>query len=454
MTRFAEQRSAVRPRQVTIAQWPGIRAPRLLRAGTETETLAGYHATLPGPVRARMSLEELAAAAEAIDLRGRGGAGFPFARKLRAVAEHAETGGPANVVANGEEGEPASAKDRFLLATRPHLVLDGLLLTADALGAARAVLYVSEPRLAGIAAAALAENGHAGRVEVFLAPAGYVSGEETSVTRALNGGPAKPVDKPPRPYQSGVDGRPTLVSNVETFAHLARAVRLGPNLIAWDGAPGSPGTTLVTVTPDVGGATLLEVPFGTPMRDVLGHAGVGAPRALLSGGFFGGFVPQESWAAPIGHRLMREARLSLGCAALLPLTESCPVATAADLLAYFDRENAHQCGACFNGTAAMARAVARLRDGEAADKDVEALARWSTSLVGRGACGTLDGAAGIVAGLLGVYGTLVREHLAGVCPLCAGDPHDPAETRFRITWGDLFEEGEPVDPAEPVEENA
>jgi NADH:ubiquinone oxidoreductase subunit F (NADH-binding) len=427
-------------RRVNVATWPTIRAPRLLETRTTVETLSEYRGRLPHPLRRSVGFEELITSAEAVNIRGRGGAGFPLAVKLRAVAEQARVSGSAHVVANGEEGEPASCKDRFLLATRPHLVLDGLLLAAEALQAQRVVLYVSEPRLADIARAAIAELDTAIDIEVFLAPPGYVSGEETSVARALNGGPAKPTDKPPRPFQSGVGGQPTLISNVETLAHLARAVRLGAERVAADGAQGTPGTTLVTVTPDVGDAHLLEVPFGTPVREVLHHVGISHPRALLAGGFFGGFLPRSSWSVPIGHQLMRDAGTALGCGALLPLVQSCPVSVAADLLAYFDRENAHQCGACFNGTAAMARALARLCDGEAEDNDVAGLKRWGTSLAGRGACGTLDGAAGIVAGLISGFDGLVHEHVSRTCTACRSDPYDRTETRFRISWRDLFEE--------------
>ena len=428
-------------RRLQVRHWPHLAAPPMLRLERTAESYPEYQER-PSP-RDRgehVGLDELISAAEAVNLRGRGGAGFPFATKLKAVAEAAAAAGRVYVVANGEEGEPGSAKDRYLLATRPHLVLDGLLLAARALNAERAVVYLSEPVLADVVAAALAQHSPGTAVEIFLAPGGYVSGEETAVVRAISGGPAKPTSKPPRPYQRGIGDQPTLVSNVETFAHLARAVRLGPARIRDDGLPSAPGTTVITVTPDAGNAVLLEVPFGVTIREILQHAGYPAPRALLTGGYFGGFLPRRHWDLPIGHTIMRQAGVTLGCAALLPVMRSCEVRVAADLLAYFDRENAHQCGACFNGTKAMAASLARLSEDQARENDVPDLVRWSTSLAGRGACGTLDGAAAVVRALVQESAALVERHAQRACPECASDPHDLTSTRFRLSWRDLFQE--------------
>jgi NADH:ubiquinone oxidoreductase subunit F (NADH-binding) len=427
-------------RALQVRHWPHLAAPPMLRLERSVEGFAEYQARTPADRQGYPDLNDLIATAEAIDLRGRGGAGFPFATKLRAVADAAAAAGRVHVVANGDEGEPASAKDRYLLATRPHVVLDGLLLVARALHAERVVLYLSEPALVDVAVAALAQRNSSVDVEIFLAPGGYVSGEETAVVRALSGGPAKPTSKPPRPYQRGIDAQPTLVSNVETLAHLARAVRLGPVRIREDGLRSAPGTTLVTVTPDAGDAVLLEMPFGVPVREVLRYAGYPAPRALLMGGYFGGFLPRRLWTVPIGHALMREAGVTLGCASFLPVMRSCAVRVAADLLAYFDRENAYQCGACFNGTKAMAAALARLSAGQAQERDVPDLARWSISLVGRGACGTLDGAAAVVRTLVQESRSSVEWHARRTCPECADDPHDLTSTRFRLSGWDIFQE--------------
>src|SRR5271166_4279344 len=201
---------------ISAAAWPGC-PPRLLRPGGD----GGY---LP-----LADADELLREVDAGGLLGRGGAAFPLAVKLRAVRDSAiRAGGPGGpggtvVVANGEEGEPASIKDRWLLRNRPHLVLDGLRLAAAIVAADRAYVYVSDAESARSVEAALAELGpelHGITVELVTVQPGYVAGEETAAVRAINGGPAKPTDKPPRPFEAGVAERPTLVSNVETLANL------------------------------------------------------------------------------------------------------------------------------------------------------------------------------------------------------------------------------------------
>lgn len=427
--------SPPRGRAARVLMWPGLEGPRLLRTPGTRETFDEYRAESAGAGRFDLGVEQLAAVADGARLSGRGGAGFPFARKLRAVSEAA--GGAqrvVHVVANGEEGEPASVKDRYLLMYRPHVVLDGLMLAASALGARQTHVYVSDPRLVTSIEMAIDELDAPVRCTIFLAPAGYVTGEETAVVRALSGGPAKPTAKPPRPYERGVDGYPTLVSNVETLAHLARAVRVGSSVTRRKRTGQGSETTLLTVTPDTGTPLLVEVPLGIGLRHVLTELDgwPGPDGALLLGGFFGGFLPTADADVRIDHATMAAEGLGLGCGAVLPLRETCPVSAAAELLAYFDRENARQCGACFNGTAAMHSALARLCDGDAGPQDLSNLKRWGTSLPGRGACSTLDGAARVVTTLLATFPALVASHADMRCVRCRHDHHDRSDTRFRV----------------------
>src|SRR6201996_3635265 len=162
---------------------------------------------------------DLISAVAGSGLRGRGGAAFPLGVKLAAVA-----GQPGDhvLVVNGEEGEPASVKDRWLLRSRPHLVIDGLTRVAEAIGAERSYIYVSDPEAAASVAAALDEVDPGAGVprELVTTPQRYVAGEETAAIRAINGGPALPLAKPPRPFEAGVRGCPTVVANVETLANI------------------------------------------------------------------------------------------------------------------------------------------------------------------------------------------------------------------------------------------
>jgi len=219
--------------------------------------------------------ERLIDMVEAAGLTGRGGAGFPTGRKMRAVAGRGET----VVVANGAEGEPASAKDRLLLTYLPHLVLDGITLACDAVGATEAHLCVHrrERDLIDGLAAAVAERRTAGLdpvpIQITGIPGRYVSSEQSSIVQYLNGGPGKPAFAPPRPHESGVRGRPTLVNNVETLAHVALIARHGERWFRGAGLPSAPGSMLVTVDGAVRWPGVYEIELGTGAGDVVMLAG-------------------------------------------------------------------------------------------------------------------------------------------------------------------------------------
>ena len=408
---------------LTVDAWPGIR-PRLLRQGdeayTEYRNQGGYQ-TLD-------DVDHLLGEVDLSGLLGRGGAAFPLAVKLRTVRDNGRRSGGAVVVANGEEGEPASIKDRWLLRHRPHLVLDGLRLAARMVEAARAHVYVSDRPAAEAVAAALAELDASvlDRVDirVFTVAPGYVAGEETAAVRVLNGGPAKPTDKPPRPFEEGVGGLPTLVSNVETLANLPFLQRHGAPVFRGYGTSTSSGTFLATITGAGQPAALYEIPHGVAFTDLLSLHGVQADqvRGVLMGGYFAGLLNRDILDATLDHESLRRLNSGLGCGAIAVLTEDCPVAVAASVMAYYDRENAGQCGSCFNGTAAMSAVTEALRDGVATEEDLTRLQRWSVVLRGRGACATLDGATNLAASLLDQFPQLVARHLQNGCEACQSGP--------------------------------
>ncbi|NDJ88052.1 NADH-ubiquinone oxidoreductase-F iron-sulfur binding region domain-containing protein [Mycolicibacter kumamotonensis] len=407
---------------ITVAAWPGC-APRLLCDGVEDG--AGYLAG--GGYGALPDADAFLDEVERSGLLGRGGAAFPLAVKLRSVrtaaARHRRE---AVVVANGEEGEPASIKDRWLLRHRPHLVLDGLRLAATAVAATRAYVYVSDPAAARSVENALSEIDTevfgGPPISVFTVDAGYVAGEETAAVRAINGGPAKPTDKPPRPYQRGVAQRPTLVSNVETLANLPYLQQHGAAAFRSAGTALSPGTFLATVSGGGVPPVLYELPHGVAVSELLDLHGIPLDqvRGMLMGGYFAGLLNREALEATLDHETLRAGGSGLGCGAMAVLTDDCPVAVAASVLAYFGRENAGQCGSCFNGTAAMAAVAEALRDGSATAQEVERLQRWAGVLPGRGACGTLDGATNVAASLLIRFPESVADHLADACATCRG----------------------------------
>lgn len=411
--------TAAAPAELTVTAWPGC-PPRLLRDGDET--YADYLAS--GGYQPLDDADQLLERVDLSGLLGRGGAAFPLAVKLRSVRDAGRSGRPTVVVANGEEGEPASVKDRWLLRNRPHLVLNGLRLAAQMVAAEQTYLYISDRQAARAAEAALAELEAAQpagpTVGLVTVEPGYVAGEETAAVRVLNGGPAKPTDKPPRPFEQGVGGHPTLVSNVETLANLPYIQRHGSEQFRSAGTSTSPGTFLMTLTGAGLSPALYEIPHGLPFAELLARHGVATEkvRGVLMGGYFAGLLNSEIVDATLDHETLRRLSSGLGCGAIAILTEDCPVAVAASVLAYFDRENADQCGSCFNGTAAMAAVAQALRDGVATTEDLTRLERWSVVLRGRGACGTLDGATNIAASLLRAFPEVVARHLDNSCDSC------------------------------------
>ncbi|GAA3047991.1 NADH-ubiquinone oxidoreductase-F iron-sulfur binding region domain-containing protein [Streptomyces glomeratus] len=396
---------------------PGLLDPLLSGArmpgGTEdisTYLAAGGYAPLT--VTDRL-LDRIAAAG----LRGRGGAGFPAAVKLRAVRD---APGPPVVVANGEEGEPGSVKDRWLLRHRPHVVLDGIRLAAAMTGAERGFVYLSDAHAERAVCRALAECPPHLRIDVVRAEHTYVAGEETAVVRRIEGGPALPTAKPPRPFQSGVGGAPTLVANAETLARVA-VMYSRP-----DAAAAIAGTHLVTLSGGDGAAALVEVPAGTHLKVLADLCGHGRAGAVLLGGLFGGLYGHGWTDLPLDHDRLNTAGAALGCGALHFLhPRDCPVAVATEAAAYLAAQSARQCGVCVAGTRALAGTLTAVARGEAGGDTADKLHRWSRQLPGRGACGLLDAAARVVGTLLAHFPDRVHAHSGSVCAACqGGTPED------------------------------
>ena len=375
------------------------------------------HVARYGPVRDAMRGGELVDELAGSGLTGRGGASFSTADKLRAVA--AARGRPV-IVVNGAEGEPTSAKDRTLLRSVPHLVLDGAFLAADALGAREiyvAVCHTSTLELAALEAAVGERRsdgaGPRASIHVVPVPTGFVAGEETALVRFLNGGPAKPTFTPPRPFERGIGGKPTLVQNVETLAQLALIGRFGGDWFRELGTEREPGSSLVTITGAVRRPGVHEVALGTPFANPLQEAGglTADVSAFLVGGYFGSWISAE---AALTLRVL-DADLdrhgaALGARAILAMPAgACALADVARVTRYLAAESAGQCGPCVHGLAAIAGGVERLVDGRGDDR--AQLARWVETVRGRGTCKHPDGATRFVASALKVFADEVETHL-------------------------------------------
>ncbi len=358
-------------------------------------------------------------------LRGRGGAAFPTGMKWRAVTERT-TRGDSVVIANAAESEPASFKDRTLLTMRPHLVLDGLEHAAETVGARRAIVYMSraQSELQRTLLAAIGERRrHADSgvfIEIVAGPNRYVAGEETAVTARVSGHLAKPHAVPPRPFQRGVDGLPTLVQNVETLAHAALIARCGSAWYRAAGTPRTPGTALLTATGAVGAAGVVEADATTTIAEIVARAGgsAGEPAAVLVGGYFGRWVAAEAiWNQTIDVDALRSvgATLGAGVLAVLPAT-ACGVAETDRVLTYLAGQTAGQCGPCHVGLPAIAETFHKVAVGRARPPALDLLSRWAGEVLGRGACRHPDGAVLFLASALQVFAADLRHHVrTGVC---------------------------------------
>lgn len=395
------------------------------------------HGRLPADVRRGALIEVV----ERSGLTGRGGAGFPTGRKLRSVAEAG--GGRAVVVANGMEGEPASSKDRLLLTRVPHLVLDGIALAAEAVGADRAYLCVhrGEPDFADWLRDCAEERIRARidrvRVEVVEAPRRYVASEQSSLVQFVDGGPAVPTFGP-RPHEKGVGGRATLVNNVETLAHLAMVARRGDRWFRAVGAPHAPGSMLTTISGAVNRPGVYEVPMGMPIGQAVLLAGGPAERlkAILCGGYFGTWMAAEvAWRVPLTHADMRRSGAFLGAGILVALPESsCVLGETARVVRYLSEETAGQCGPCVFGLPALAEALSELAFTGGRGRAIQLVRRQIGFVEGRGACRHPDGAAALARSALDVFADDAFDHdQYGPCdglrrrPVLPLPPHEERE---------------------------
>jgi NADH:ubiquinone oxidoreductase subunit F (NADH-binding) len=371
----------------------------------------GDHLDRYGALPARA--DGLVDAVAASGLRGRGGAGFPTGTKLRAVA--AGRRAPV-VVANGTEGEPVSAKDKVLLRHAPHLVLDGIDHTAAALGAREAILCVDRRHgdvIESVERALGERPGHRPRIQLAMAPDRYIAGEESALVSWLNGGEAKPAFVPPRPFERGVRSRPTMFSNVETYAHIALIARYGSDWFRALGTAEAPGTMLTTIAGAVAAPCVCETPGGTSLTALLDVAGgpVDGVQAVLVGGYFGTWVPPSALGdLTMDPSVLARAGASLGCGVLAVLPSSaCPLQEVARVTRWLADQGAGQCGPCVHGLEAVAQTVEIEAEGRSTHRGAD-IGPLLDLVRGRGACRHPDGVARFVDSSLRVFADHVAIH--------------------------------------------
>jgi NADH:ubiquinone oxidoreductase subunit F (NADH-binding) len=428
--------------------------PQLVRYDGRPRLLSGMFPGQPASLTDHLSAHgqlPLGAVRQLIDmvgaagLRGRGGAWFPTGRKLATVAKNGAEAGGAYVIVNGAESEPAAGKDKLLLRATPHLVLDGAELAALAVGAKKITVCVHRGTgLADSVAAAIAERtlrrwgGPAVglSIDVMEPPRWYVSSESTALANFVGGGEGKPRDV--SAYREGVGGKPTLVSNTETLAHLALIARHGPGWFRAAGTGDAPGTALFTVSGAVRARGVYEHPVGTPGTEIIRAAGGPTEplQAVLLGGYGGSWAPAHVLGMPFTPEALRAADASPGAGVVVALPMgACGLVETVRVASWLASQNARQCGPCFNGLPAIADDLARLtwrRDRQALER-----LRFRMSVVNkRGACAHPDGVVKLAATALRTFAGCVERHLAGHgCPGLHRRPMLPVPTPPSLSEG-------------------
>jgi NADH:ubiquinone oxidoreductase subunit F (NADH-binding) len=418
--------------------------PRLL-AGITAHGAMGLeaHLALHGPLplehrRRRGAESPLIGRLERAGLDGRGGAGFPTARKLRAVAEGR---GRAVVVINVAEREPASEKDRTLATRLPHLLLDGGQLAAAAVGADELIVCVCESAPASIASMATAISERArlhepAQIILTAVPSAYVAGQESALVKHLNGGPATPTFTPPLPFERGVRRRRTLINNAETLAHVALIARHGSRWFRELGMPSQPGSALITLSGPVAHPGVYEIEHGASLSSLIDAAGgttAGVSAALL-GGYAGAWIDGRflhGVALSDEHLAAHGASLGAGVVLLLS-KEACPVAETARVARWLAGESTRQCGPCVNGLDALAGTLEEIAGGVADANAAQRIARLSSLVRGRGACGHPDGAVNFITSALDTFAADFADHARqGRCDACERPSELPLPSRPR-----------------------
>ncbi len=407
---------------------PAAGLPRLLpRVPEDLQAHLARYGTVPY----RGQPGELIGEVEASGLTGRGGAAFPVYRKLAVVAR--ARGARKVAVANGAESEPASRKDELLLRIAPNLVLDGLQLAAEAVGATEAHLYLHAapgPQLLRALAERSSRRLDVLPVTITQAPPRFLAGQETALINRLGGGPALPTFQPPRVSERGLGGAPTLVQNAETLAHLALIARYGPRWFRAVGTPEEPGSMLTTLYRPGARTEIHEVATGTSLRALLGDGP--ETQAWLVGGYHGAWLPlPEANGLTLDRASLRRFGAAPGAGVLIALpADRCGLTETARVVGYLAAESAGQCGPCLNGLPRIAAALAELA-GAGHRKQVRAdLERWAGLVIGRGACSHPDGTVRFVRSALRVFGPEIDRHARGQCAATDKKPFLPLPDRM------------------------
>jgi NADH-quinone oxidoreductase subunit F len=361
-------------------------------------------------------------------LRGRGGAGFPVGKKWSVAAEAPNT--PRYVVCNGGEDEPGSFKDRVLMEHRPHLVLEGVILTGRAIQAEQAYLYINETyddcfERMNEAIAQARKGGHLNSIEISLhrAPTVYVAGEDSASLEVLEGKPPLPRQKPPYPAAAGLFGKPTIVNNVETLANIPPIVRNGAEWFRSHGTAESPGTMIFCLGEEMTRPGAWELPIGTPLRHLFENVGGGLRsgrrlRAVLPGGPSCAFLTPDDLDISLDPESLKRAGSTLGCGVMRFYSDAdCMVDETLRISQFFSRESCGQCPACRMETTMLATMLERIHQGKADAALFDQFQKIIDFNRGKGYCALINMPGPPILSALRLFRDDFEHHLRhGACP--------------------------------------
>lgn len=401
-----------------------------------------------------MSGEEICREILDAGLRGRGGGGFPTGRKWELT--RIQPGPVKYVICNGDEGDPGAFMDRCLMEGNPHSVLEGMIIAAKAVGATEGYIYVrTEYPLAVIRLRKAVEDARAAGflgISIFQSPmdldihvmegaGAFVCGEETALIASIEGKRGMPNPKPPFPAQSGLFGKPTVINNVETFATVPVAMQMGPAAYAAIGTETSKGTKTFALTGHVRNTGLIEVPFGTTLRQIVGDIGGGVVndddtpcgldfKAVQIGGPSGGCLTQEHLDLPLDYENLKAVGAMVGSGGLVVMNQqTCMVQIARFFMQFTQSESCGKCVVCREGTKQMLNLLDDIIEGRATGETLELLEELARTVRIGSLCGLGKTAPNPVLSTLKYFRHEYEAHVfQGYCPT----DNCPSLRRYRI----------------------
>jgi NADH-quinone oxidoreductase subunit F len=344
-------------------------------------------------------------------LRGRGGAGFPTGLKWSFVAKN--TGKPTYLLCNADESEPGTYKDRELIDRDPHLVIEGCLIAAYAIGAPVCYIYArgefaSGARLLRTCIEAARARGYLGKnilgsgfdceIHVYRGGGAYICGEETALIESLEGKRGMPRVKPPFPAVVGLYGCPTVVNNVETLATLPRLLEIGVPAFRALGTEKSPGTKIMSVSGHVRRPGNYEVKMGTPLLELINDLAGGVPdgrklKAVIPGGSSVPVLPADRCGCNVDFESLQQAGSMLGSGGCIVMDDSTDMVwSTVRLLKFYEHESCGKCTPCREGTGWLSRIFDRILQGAGRPEDLELVLDICGNIEGNTVCPLGDAA--------------------------------------------------------------